>query len=315
MTLQEALNEFLFEKRIAGINKNTIHNYEATISLMLKHIGADLPINSLTYKMFTDYLIILLDSDISRATKSSYIRNDKIFLKWVYDNYDLSFDPRKIKVPKSPKKNVHIYTDSEIKEIFENCTTSVPWITARNRAIIAFMLDSGLRQHEVCGLLKADIDTERMVVKVTGKGAKDRLVPLGAFTLQLLTLYMDLCPFKDSAYVFHQRRGEQLSGNAIRLFVHRLECKMNLTISSHKLRHNFATNFCIDNLEKNGISNVYDLSIIMGHESIETTKKYEHFAHEMVAVKKSISHLDSCLGNALKSASSDLEKTLQSSSA
>lgn len=304
MTLQEALQEFLFQKRIAGVNKNTIHTYYATISLMLKSINPDLPIEAVTYRMFTDYVEKLLDSNISRATKSSYIRNDKIFLKWVYDEYGLSFDPRKIKVPKSPKKNVHIYTDDEILKIFEQCTTSVSWITARNRAIIAFMLDSGLRQLEVCGILKENIDTDRMVLKVTGKGAKDRLVPLGSSTVLLLNAYMDLCPFKDSDYVFHGRRGEQLTGNAIRLFVYRLEHKLGFSLSSHKLRHNFATNFCLDNLEQKGTSNVYDLGIIMGHESIETTKKYEHFAHEYVAVKSSISHLDMCLGNHLNAVAS-----------
>ncbi|MEG1145070.1 MAG: hypothetical protein RSE05_06865, partial [Clostridium sp.] len=62
--------------------------------------------------------------------------------------------------------------------------------------------------------------------------------------------------------------------------------------SSHKLRHNFATNYCIDHVRETGKSDVYDLSILMGHESIETTKKYEHFTHEIIASENSISHLD-----------------------
>lgn len=302
MTLREALQEFLFQKRLAGIGKNTIHNYNATISLMLGYIGSDLLLESVTYETITDYIEQLLDSPLSRATQSSYIRNDKIFLRWIHDEYGLSFDPRRIKVPKSPKKNVHIYTNSELIEIFQACSTSVPWITARNRSIIAFMLDSGLRQHEVCGLLKSNIDIERMVIKVTGKGAKDRLVPLGSLTFHLMEEYMDVCPYGDSDCVFYGRRGGNLTGNAIRLFVYRLEHKLGFSLSSHKLRHNFATNYCINNLEQTGKSNVYDLSIIMGHESIETTKKYEHFAHEMIAVKNSISHLDLCLGNQLEEA-------------
>lgn len=68
--------------------------------------------------------------------------------------------------------------------------------------------------------------------------------------------------------------------------------KLSFPFSSHKLRHNFATNFCIDNINEKGNSCVYDLSILMGHESIETTKKYEHFAHELVVAKNNISHLD-----------------------
>lgn len=71
-------------------------------------------------------------------------------------------------------------------------------------------------------------------------------------------------------------------------------------LSSHKLRHNFATNYCIDHVRQTGKTDVYDLSILMGHESIETTKKYEHFAHEIIAAENNISHLDMCLGNGLK---------------
>ncbi|MEG0813727.1 MAG: tyrosine-type recombinase/integrase, partial [Clostridium sp.] len=214
------------------------------------------------------------------------------FLRWVYIEYELSFDPIKIKVPKSPKKNVHIYSDSEVRYIFSLVRTSIPWMTARNKAILALMLDSGLRQCEVCGLRSVDVDIERYIMKVTGKGSKDRMVPLGRMSLQLMNDYLNMCPFKDSDYVFVDRHGSFLSGNAVRLFVYHLERKLPFKFSSHKLRHNFATNYCIDHVRETGKSDVYDLSILMGHESIETTKKYEHFAHEIIASENNISHLD-----------------------
>ncbi len=292
MTLNDALNEFLFEKRINGLDKKSVKNYHATLSLFVNAVGSDLAFKDVSFELVRNYILNLLDSSLSRATASSYIRNLKIFLRWIAENYELPFDPLKIKVPKSPKKNVHIYSDSEILKIFSTVETSVPWITARNRAIIALMLDSGLRQCEVCGLLKQDVDRENKVMKVTGKGAKDRMVPLGSVSSAFIDQYLDLCPFKKSKYVFLDRRGNFLSCNAVRLFVYRLERKLPFPFSSHKLRHNFATNFCIDNINAKGDSCVYDLSVLMGHESIETTKKYEHFAHELIAAKNNISHLD-----------------------
>lgn len=292
MILSELLKEFLFQKRLAGLMEGSIHNYSATVGLMITAVGPQTPLEGITYELITNYILNLLESPISRATASSYIRNDRIFLRWVHTEYGLPFDPARIKVPKSPKKNVHIYTDDEIKYIFSLVTTSIPWITARNQAIIAFMLDSGLRQCEVCSLHLAEIDRKRMIMKVTGKGAKDRMVPLGNMALYFLNRYRDISPYVDSKYAFVDRRGNQLSGNAVRLFVYRLEKKLPFKFSSHKLRHNFATNFCIDNMRESGKTCVYDLSILMGHESIETTKKYEHFAHELVAAENSISHLD-----------------------
>ena len=292
MTLQETLDDFLYQKRLAGLESGSVHNYRATLSLMVSYIGTGLPLESVSYASVADYILSVYDKPISKATASSYIRNVRIFFRWASVEHGLSFDPLKIKVPKSPKKNVHIYSDSEVRLIFSLVATSVPWITARNRAIVALMLDSGLRQFEVCGLLHENVDKERQIMKVSGKGAKDRVVPLGRMSVEFLNDYKRKCPFTDSPYVFLDRRGNKLSGNAIRLFVYRLEKNLPFKLSSHKLRHNFATNFCIDNMREKGNTCVYDLSILMGHESIETTKKYEHFAHEIIAAENSISHLD-----------------------
>lgn len=292
MSLQEVLEDFLFQKRLAGLESGSIDNYRATLSLMVAYIGAEMPLSSVLYESVTKYILSVYEKPISKATASSYIRNVRIFFRWASSEHGISFDPLKIKVPKSPKKNVHIYSDTEIRLIFSLVETSIPWITARNKATVALMLDSGLRQCEVCGLLYENVDIERRLMKVTGKGAKDRIVPLGRMSLELLNDYQRQCPFEKLPYVFLDRRGAQLSGNAIRLFVYRLEKQLPFKLSSHKLRHNFATNFCIDNVKEKGNTCVYDLSILMGHESIETTKKYEHFAHEIIASENSISHLD-----------------------
>lgn len=292
MTLQEAMEDFLFSKKLAGLEAGSIKNYRATLSLMVSFVGPEMPLESVSYSAVTKYILSVYDKPVSKATASSYIRNIRIFFRWASVEHRISFDPLKIKVPKSPKRNVHIYSDSEIRLIFSLVDTSVPWITARNRAIVALMLDSGLRQFEVCGLLFENIDRERQVMKVSGKGAKDRVVPLGRMSAEFLNDYRKKCPYIASPYVFLDRRGGKLSPNAVRLFVYRLEKQLPFKLSSHKLRHNFATNFCIDNMRTKGNTCVYDLSILMGHESIETTKKYEHFAHEIIAAENNISHLD-----------------------
>lgn len=296
MTVQQLYDEFIFTKRVSGINQNSIRTYQATVGFLVRHIGPETPLEGITYETATGYVLEIYKRPISRSTMSSYVRDTRIFLRWVHTEYGLPFDPARIKVPKSPKKIVHIYSDDEIRQIFSLIRTSEPWITARNRALVALMLDSGLRQCEACGLLHGDIDRSRMVMKVTGKGAKDRMVPLGRFALSQVDAYLELCPWPASGPVFLDRRRNPLSGNAVRLFVNRLEKQLPFRLSSHRLRHNFATNYCIDHVRQTGKSDVYDLSILMGHESIETTKKYEHFAHEIIAAENSISHLDACFG-------------------
>lgn len=297
MTLEYAFKEFILSKKLQDLSAETIKDYDNMVSIFLRFVGPQTPIDCLTRDIVNDYILSVLDRGLSKATVASYIRNMRIFLTWItreipYSDGALSFDPKSIKIPKTPKKNVHIYSATEIQYLFNSVKTSVPWITARNRCIIALMLDSGIRQCEVRTLLRSNVDFERMTLMVTGKGAKQRLVPLGYMSKLFIDDYYGLCPYNDSDYVFLDRLGKTLTGNAVRLFVNRLKHRLPFDLTSHKLRHNFATNFCVDNLKQSGSTHVYDLSILMGHESIETTKVYEHFAHELIAVENTISHLD-----------------------
>lgn len=291
MTLFEALEIFLYKKQVAGVSSGTVKNYRVTLNLFIQFCGPDMPCGGLELQTVESYSLRLY-STVSRGTAASYIRNIRIFLRWLDRFEELAFDPVDIQVPKSPKKQIHLYTDSELHLIFDMADCSVSWIAARNRALLALMIDSGLRQGEACRLRYDCIDRERKVMKVTGKGAKDRTVSLGDMSLIFLDEYLRVCPYLDNVFVFVDRRGNRISENAVRLFVYRLQQQLSFPLSSHKLRHNYATNYCIDHIKQTGKSDVYDLSILMGHESIETTKRYEHFAHELIAAENHISHLD-----------------------
>lgn len=290
MTLNSAFDEFILEKRISGLKEVSISDYKNSLTRFLRSLG-DKEISHLTYEEVGSYILALYESGLARATVATYVRNTRIFLRWVSAEHGLTFDATKVKIPKSPKKVVHIYTDEEIRDIFKSIESAIPWITARNRAVVSLMLDSGIRQCEVCDLMRTDIDRNRSIMKVCGKGSKDRMVPLGRVSLYLIDRYLLQCPY-ESNYVFMGRNGNPMSRNAVKLFTYRLQKGLSYSFSSHRLRHNFATNYCIDHVRKNGQSDVYDLSILMGHESVETTKKYEHFAHEIIAAENSISHLD-----------------------
>lgn len=296
MTVQEAFNKFIYAKRVCGVSKKTIESYSDILHVFIKYTGSNCPMEHISLSLVEKYILNLYNTDLSRATISTYIRNVRIFLKWYSIEYELSFNPLKIKVPKSPKKKVHIYSTDEIKLIFDSIQTSTPWITARNVAMVAMMLDSGIRQCELCRLLHSCIDKPRHVMTVTGKGAKERFVPIGDFALKCLDTYNSLCPLQ-SDHVFLYKDGKPLSGNAVRLFTYKLQKNLPFKFSSHRLRHNFATNYCLDQFRETGKTDVYDLSILMGHESMETTKKYEHFAHEIIAVETNISHLDKIFKN------------------
>lgn len=291
MTLHDVFQSFILSRQLSGLAYKSIKDYECFVSPFILAVGPDRPFQDIRQDDIQEYLLMLLDRPLSKSTRATYIRHIKIFLRWAQEEHGASYDARKIKVPKSPKREVRIYTESEVSLIFSSITAESDWLVLRNKCIIALMYDSGLRQSEVCTLRRSRISysDDRMVVR--GKGDKERTVPLGRLTQHLIRAYLDACPYS-SDVLFVTRWGDPLTSNAVKLMVSRLADLLPFELSCHKLRHNFATNYCIDQYEHNGQVDIYRLMYLMGHEDVETTKRYLHFAYEIIASRGSISHLD-----------------------
>ena len=230
---------------------------------------------------------------ISDGTKATYLRNAKVFLNWAcQEGYNQHIDVSRLRVPRMPKKVVRIYTPAEVKMIFDAVDSSgAPWMYVRNCAIILSMYDSGLRQEEVCTLERKCVSFEEHNMLIKGKGGKERYVPLGQTTEDAFRTYLDACPY-GSDFFFLNRNGTPMTTNSVRLMVLRINRKLPFDLSSHKLRHNFGTNYCIDQMKIRGKVDIYSLMYIMGHEDIKTTQRYLHFATKILATRDHLSHLD-----------------------
>lgn len=294
MTLQEVFDLFMESRRLAGLSPKTLYAYSSFVLPFVVSAGADRPFSSLCQDDVSAYVSSVLDRPLSKASRATYIRHVKIFLRWAACHYPAGYRYNLIRVPKSPRREVRIYTDEEVKMIFAAVETDTEWITVRNKCIIALMYDSGLRQSEVCFLRRSDVSFSGNRMTVYGKGDRERIVPLGLFTRSLLERYFSLCPHAvyPGGIVFYGRRGEALTPNSVKLFMSRLADKLPFEISSHKLRHNFATNYCIDQYDRCGRVDIYRLMYLMGHEDVETTRRYLHFAYEVIACRDSVSRLD-----------------------
>lgn len=288
--LSDVLQEFLLVKQLAGLSIETIKDYSYHVQPFIKFCG-DMGLSELTNDKIDAYISDLLSRQLSRSTQITYIRNLKTFLRWSSSKYRVKYNYARIHVPKSPKKNVRIYDESEIVKIFDTVHAESDWMTLRNKALLALMLDSGIRQKEVCNLKRDLVSFERRYMVVEGKGNKERVVPLGLFSMELLQKYLEECPYR-SKYIFVNRFGDMLTRNAVKLLVGRLQKELPFDLSSHKLRHNFATNYCVDHYQEHGTMDAYKLMCLMGHEDMETTKRYLHHATEIIAAQEHLSHLD-----------------------
>lgn len=288
--MSDVLEEFLEDKRLLYLSDKTIEDYGDLIKPFIKFCG-DVNAGEVTDTMVNAYIVHLLERDLSKSTRITYIRNMKIFLRWMSSRYSVVYDYTRVRVPKAPKKNVRIYGDVEIEKMFLKVRTESEWMTWRNRSIIALMLDSGLRQNEVCMIKRDEVSFDSRYIVVHGKGDKERVVPFGLLSMEYVQRYLEECPF-GSRYLFVNRRGAPLSRNALRCMVYKISEQLDFDLSSHRLRHNFATNYCIDHYQKYGSMDAYKLMSLMGHEDMETTKRYLHHAKEIIASQEHLSHLD-----------------------
>ncbi len=146
-----------------------------------------------------------------------------------------------------------------------------PWIHARDAAVLALLYGCGLRISEALGLMRVDFGTSD-VVTVTGKGRKQRMVPLLPQVQKLVAAYVALCPFDlpDDGPLFVGAKGGPLSARIIQLAMARLRGALGLpeTATPHALRHSFATHL----LARGG--DLRSIQELLGHASLATTQIY-----------------------------------------
>ena len=293
MILSQAFENFILSKRVQGLSSKSISCYIDFVRPFVNDIGADIDISALTKEDVGRYILKLQKREtLSKASISTYIRHIKVFLLWIEEECETIIGAKKIKVPRSPKKVLHIYDDDEIRDVFNAVTADAEWLIYRNCAIVALMLDSGLRQNEVCTLKTVDVDFKKRIVKVCGKGNKERYIPFGVLSYQYMHLYSKMCPWNDEKTFFVARHGGSMSCDAVKHFITKIANKLPFELSSHKLRHNYATNYCLDQLRTKGQVDIYKLQILMGHEDVKTTQRYLHIATKLLALEGNVSHLD-----------------------
>ena len=164
-------------------------------------------------------------------------------------------------------------------------------LTLRNQALLELLYGAGLRVSEASSLEVSGVDFSEGMVRVMGKGSKERLVPLHAKALEVLSAYIHqarsiLLGGKQSTYVFISSRGNQLSTNTIRtVFKQALqEAGLDESLSPHAMRHSFATDLL------SGGADLRSVQEMLGHASLSTTQIYTHLSSDRLKAVHHQSH-------------------------
>lgn len=274
----ESTKDFLeylkYERRVSV---NTVDSYGENLLLLKNYTNKDLI--SLKKEDIKDFLD---NVEATARTKAHYLTVFNSFYKYLVFMDKIKSNPCDgIKAPKLEKKLPTYLTNEEIAKLF-NIRLTKP-VDYRNKAILEVMYATGARISEVINLELNQIDFEECIIRVVGKGKKERIIPLDDVAIEALDNYINnyrpfLIKNETCNYVFLNKNGEKISRQMIFKMLKNLANKAGITkeISPHTLRHSFASNL---------LNNGADLRVIqelLGHENLETTEIYSHLQNKKI---------------------------------
>jgi len=262
VTFDAATERFLDAAGLAGATRRA---YAGDLREFGHWFGPDSPVDDIDVRVLVDWV-----AELGRAREHGRLAPATISRKLVAVRSLLRFTlgpqgvPDAALAPKRARRLPDAPKKEEVEELVDAFDPSTP-LGLRNRALIELVYSAGLRSAEAVGLDLGDVDFEQELVHVReGKGAKDRVVPLGEEAAQLVALYL------------HRARPELARGaeNALFLSAHgrRLDTSTlrRLVPHPHRLRHSFATHL----LE--GGADLRTIQELLGHSSLSTTQMYSH---------------------------------------
>ena len=263
-----------------GLSANTIENYSFDVErlcLFLEQNQIKVTPIAITEETIQQF-IYAISKQVNARSQARIISGLKSFFNYlVFEDYRMDNPLELIETPKTGRKLPDTLSIAEIDALIGAIDLSTNE-GERNRAILETLYGCGLRVSELVSLKISDLFFDEGFLKITGKGNKQRFVPIGNLTQKYIELYKETVRshinikkgFEDT--LFLNRRGAQLTRAMIFTIIKDLAIKINLnkTISPHTLRHSFATH-----LLENG-ADLRSIQLMLGHESITTTEIYVH---------------------------------------
>ncbi len=203
------------------------------------------------------------------------------FYKHLKDDEQIEENPaEKVESPEIQKNLPEYLTIDEIEELFQ-CIHEDDVYELRDKAMFELMYSSGLRISEACSLRLSDVDMENRYINIHGKGGRERLVPFGEKSFDILKKYIgtsrkNILKSRDSAYVFISKKSKYLNRkSAWRLLKKYLSrTKITKAVTPHTFRHSFATHLIENNADLRSVQQ------LLGHIDISTTQIYTHLANK-----------------------------------
>ena len=278
-------------KVVRKYSEMTINSYREDLIEYNEFLGNNFTnITNIDKNIINKYLKYLYERELNKnsiSRKLSSIRGLYNYLvreEIIEENYFNSIS--------NPKKDLYLpkfLSDSEMDKLFNACMDETP-LNQRDKLIIELLYATGLRVSELVNIKIKDMDIKEKIIKVLGKGSKERIVIYNNHTSEALNKYLNdgynELNKKNSGYLIINKNGDKLSERYVRNIINKLVRKagLNIKISPHTIRHTFAT----DMLEEG--ADLVTVKELLGHESLNTTSIYTHITNEQIKKTYNMAH-------------------------
>ena len=279
MFLDSFLNYLKYER---NYSKYTIASYSNDLSQFEEFVGSEIGGDYFPIKVDADivrnWIVYLLDEKVSPVTVNRKLSSLKSFFKFLVRQQVISANPiRLVRGPKVGKPLPDFVKERDMVFLLDGDTFNDDFKGLRDRLILEMLYDTGMRRSELIGLKDSDVYIDQSLLRVTGKGNKQRLIPFADRLKDLMLAYLKQRRVEvdfDVEYLFVRENGEQLSGgivyNVVRKSLSSVSTITNKNRGPHVLRHSFATAMLNNGAELNAVKE------LLGHSSLVSTSVYTH---------------------------------------
>ncbi len=265
-----------------GLSSNTIQSYNNDLLRFARFLERKgLSVKNITTSDLSDY-IQELKGKLSERSLARNLSSLRSFYRFLILNSHINHNPtRLIDFPKLPRRLPEVLSFEEVERLLSAPDPKTPE-GKRDKAMLELLYATGIRVSELITIKIHDLDLERGIVRVLGKGSKERLIPMGQIAIDSIKEYLlirkGFLKDKDFPHLFLNVRGRPLTRQGFWKIIKAYGIKAGIKkrITPHILRHSFATHL----LERG--ADLRSVQLMLGHEDISTTQIYTHISTERI---------------------------------
>jgi integrase/recombinase XerC len=275
--MQEHIFNFLnYLRNERNVSAHTLRSYRSDLDQLSAFLG-EIALSVVDHQTLRRFIAHLLQGNMKKSSIARKLSAIRSFFTFLNREGILTRNPaRLVATPRREQRLPSVLTADDAMRLMESPKSDNPAHASgmlRDRAVLETLYSTGIRASELIGMNRGDIDRNDSLVRIRGKGRKERIVPIGPKALNAIEAYLACLTVKaETAAVFLGPSGKRLTVRTVQRILenHRKQLGLQLKASPHTLRHSFATHLLESGADLRAIQE------LLGHASLSTTQRYTH---------------------------------------